>query len=431
MITAPRAQVIPEQELARLTLTSSDKEQQIAEQVRRQSVLSATRPSLGEINGLPVSGPQLPPPFPLVEEDTQMLDENSNESRNTGDDGKCNDGDASSERTLIDDSAAADADAVMTDVDEKEQQQQIFEDKENLAPTKDNTVRPSTPDVGLQPLAESSPSRTNEQPQAQSPVNDQMIKVNHPVDQEMDVGQSDSTGTAPERNPIMSNGIPPPTPKRPPPVPPRPKTIEQKEIIRSEVELGAQQDVTEVIANVLFQLQCAIKPLSVDESGEQIDQIKDMFFGKQKTYTINREGITRTQEEYFSDIKIDVASGSRDLYAALDGAFDVQEVEVGGVEEPQYTTISQLPPILQILVQRAQYDVVTKTSFKSNHFLEFKETIYMDRYMDSDDLELMVRRKACWAWKKLLAALEARQKDLTASEVRWPASPFSVRLTPS
>ena len=431
MITASKAQVIPEQELARLTLTSSDKEQQIAEQVRRQSILSTTRPSLGEINGLPVSGPQLPLSPPLVEEDTQMLDENLNGLKETGKDSKQNDGDASSEGTLIDESATVDADAIMTDVDEKEQQQQIFEDKENLAPTKENIIRPSFPEISLQPLSESSPSRTNEQQRSQSPVKVEMTGSDQPMDRDMDVGQFDGTEHAPDLDSLVSNGIRPPTPKRPPPVPPRPITMERKETIRSEVELGAQQDVTEVIANVLFQLECAIKPLSVDESGEQIDQIKNMFFGKQKTYTINREGITRTQEEYFSDIKIDVASESRNLYAALDGAFDVQEVEVGGAEEPQYTTISQLPPVLQILVQRAQYDVVTKTSFKSNNFLEFKETIYMDRYMDSEDPELMVRRKACWAWKKSLATLQARKRGLDANEVGRPAFPSSILLTPS
>jgi ubiquitin carboxyl-terminal hydrolase 25/28 len=41
-----------------------------------------------------------------------------------------------------------------------------------------------------------------------------------------------------------------------------------------EVEIGAQQDVTEVINNVLFQSQCAIRPLRIDSDGEQVDLIK-------------------------------------------------------------------------------------------------------------------------------------------------------------
>lgn len=64
-------------------------------------------------------------------------------------------------------------------------------------------------------------------------------------------------------------------PSHPPPVPPRP-TLEadrQKQLIE-EVEIGAQQDVTEVINNVLFQSQCAIRPLRIDSDGEQVDLIK-------------------------------------------------------------------------------------------------------------------------------------------------------------
>lgn len=63
---------------------------------------------------------------------------------------------------------------------------------------------------------------------------------------------------------------------QPPPVPPRPipEVDRQKQLIE-EVEIGAQQDVTEVINNVLFQSQCAIKPLRIDSDGEQVDQIKE------------------------------------------------------------------------------------------------------------------------------------------------------------
>jgi ubiquitin carboxyl-terminal hydrolase 25/28 len=65
-------------------------------------------------------------------------------------------------------------------------------------------------------------------------------------------------------------------PKRPPPVPPHPVSqLERQQQIREEVELGAQQDVTEVINNVLFQTQCAIKPYEIDADGEQVDLVKE------------------------------------------------------------------------------------------------------------------------------------------------------------
>ena len=405
MISAPTAQVTPEQELARLTLISSTTE----EHLRRHSILSAHRPSLGEIDGRPVLGPQLPTQAQPTHIGSEMSEGTTTVGTISamGVDAAIED-DASSEATLVGKPVSHDDDLMVLDSNEKEQQQEIFEDKENLPPSKADIVRPSTPDNHLDPLAESSPSRANEQQRHLSPV------------KELDKDREDT---------VMMNGAsqtPPPEehPTRaPPPVPPRPIADEQKKAIQEEVEIGAQQDVTEVIANVLFQLQCAIKAQSVDESGEQIDQVKKLFFGKQKSYITNKQGGIRSKEEFISDIKIDVASGPRDIYAAFDGAYDEQEVEIGGALEPQYTTISQLPPVLQVLVQRVQFDPAKKSTFKSNHHLELKETIYLDRYMDSGDEDLLARRRESWRWKKELAELETRKAGLTTTEVsrsyRW------------
>lgn len=388
MITTSRAQVTPEQELARLTLISSVTE----EHIRRHSILSGHRPSLGEIDGRPVLGPLLPPTSKVVEIDSEMTEVKENNGKRIEDGASGDDVDDSSDATLVEDQVTEDSDVIMLDAKVKEEQH-VLENKENLPPNKTLEERASTPEAQLQPLAETSSSHTNDQ---------QQLLIN-------------GDETAQSHNSMIPDKVHPPN--RPPPFPPRPKPEDQKILIQEEVEIGAQQDVTEVIQNVLFQLQCAIKAEAVDDSGEQLDQIKRLFYGKQKSYTTNREGSIRTKEDYFSDIKIDVASGPRSIYAALDGAFDVQEVEVGGDFEPQYTTISQLPPVLQIMVQRAQYDAEKKASFKSNHHLDLIETIYMDRYMDSEDEDLMQRRRESWVWKKELSQLETRMSELTRVEV--------------
>lgn len=399
MITIPDNKATPAQELARLTLISSSTE----ENMRRMSILSAQRPSIGDMGGVPIQGP-LPAPASTVDSPDTVMENGIDSSVEAPKEAKTLPGDeVSSEGTLVEAPAVdpnVDNDFMVIDAVEKpDQQERIFEDKENLAPTQEEVPRPATPDTQIKPLAESSPSRANEQARPQSPT-----KENTKNSESHQLASQDGTAL-------------PGPPNRPPPVPLRQKPEEQKRALQEEVEIGAQQDVTEVIANVLFQLQCAIKAESVDETGEQIDQIKKLFFGKQKSYTTNERGEIRSKEEFFSDIKVDVASGPRDIYAALDGAFDVQEVEVGGSMEPQYATISQLPPVLQVLVQRAQFDPKTKTSFKSINHLELKETIYMDRYMDSSDPDLQQRRKACWGWKKELSKLEARRSKLTENEV--------------
>lgn len=407
MITSANASVTPKSELARLTLVSS-------EMIRRQSILSPTRPSLGEIHGQPVLGP-LGPPALEVPGDTQMTESQAPaEAEEATEEGNRDlEGDASSDITLVDDPDVVDPDAMSIDDKDAISQSKIFEDKENLPPTKDGrTVALS--DVELVPLGATSPSRMNEQ-HLHSKVADQDGEA--PTDLTSEGQGSSKTGRASLDEQLPPNATTPP--KRQPPLPPRPKQINTtaSNALKEAEEAGAQQDVTEVIANCLFQLQCAIKADSVDASGEQIDLVKDLFFGKQKSYTTNKRGETRPKEDYMSDIKVDVATGSRDIYAALDGAYDVQDVEVDGGVEPQYTSISRLPPVLQVLVQRSLYDREKKVAFKSTNHLKLEDTIYMDRYMDSDDPELLKRRRQCWQWKEEVLALEKRKAQLASSDL--------------
>ena len=203
-----------------------------------------------------------------------------------------------------------------------------------------------------------------------------------------------------------------------PPLPPRPQSQEsdrQKQLLE-ELEIGAQQDVTEVINNVLFQSQCAIKPLGFESDGEQVDMIKDLFYGKTQSYILARQGV-RSKEERWCDIKVDVASGPRDIYSAIDGAFDVQNINVENSVAEQFGSISKLPPILQVQVQRVQFDPAKKRSFKSTQHLELLETIYLDRYMDTDQADLMNRRRQCWEWKNALKQLEGRRAELSRTSV--------------
>ena len=401
MIKSDRPQVIPEQELARLTLLSSSTE----EIFRRRSTLTGPRPALGEINGQIVQGP-LPPP--TIPEHTKESPEDSgppSQKTEGSSDDKLN-GDAividdnSSDGTLVEKpQSPPDTDLMVLDSPLEVEQQQVFEDKENLAPTKEEDARPSTPDKGMQPLAEASPSRINEQRASKSPPKSSIV------------GNADQ---APDQPP--PSRIPGP-PNRPPPVPPRDKKPVNKEEIQRELEFGAQQDVTEAISNVLFQLSCAIEGEGVDSEGEQVDTIKQLFFGKQKTVTTDKDGRARTKEELFSDIKVQVA-GPRDIYDALDSAFDEEEVDVGDAKERQYTTISVLPPILQIHIARAQYDKEKAALFKSNHHLEFPPVVFMDRYVDApEDADLQQRRSESWAWKRELARLEKQEAALANTSV--------------
>ncbi|KAL8853990.1 MAG: hypothetical protein Q9221_001113 [Calogaya cf. arnoldii] len=372
MITSPRAFTEPELELARLTLLS----QPVEAGLRRSSTIDGKRPSLGEINGRPIIGPLALPMSGIAENSIRT------DSKAAGS------GIESSEPTLLgNDPAEEGTDQEMPDLipqqsAEHSQKQPTLDDKENLPPSEASTERSNTIEPLLNSIEEASPELPNLQ--SQKETKEAVIEP----------------------------------PSRPPPYPPRPQPEENKDyIIRQEIQMGAQQDVTEVISNVLYQLECAVKPTSIDPSGEQINQIKDMFFGKLRSYTQNLRGDFETKEQFFAYLFVDVASGPKTIYEALDGAFDVQQVQVDGTFQPQYSTISQLPPVLNILVQRAQYDKKQSSTFKSVNHLELEETIYMDRYIDTDDKDLIQRRKESWDWKRQLRQLEARREDLIQTDL--------------
>ncbi|KAL8767123.1 MAG: hypothetical protein Q9209_006285 [Squamulea sp. 1 TL-2023] len=398
MITSPKTFIEPELELARLTLLS----QPVEADLRRSSTIGGQRPSLGEINGRPILGPAAPPNSHVIERNENT----NNRPAESGMHGIVGNGeeDRSSEPTLLGNDPAEEAiDQKMSDLlpeqtQQQSRKQQLLDDKENLPPSEAATERSTTPGQNLDPFAKASSSCANEQ-HSMTDGNHQLPDSHNP-------------------NKVQDAVIDPPS--RPPPYPPRPLPEENKDkIIRQtqEIQMGAQQDVTEVISNVLYQLECAIKATSFDTSGEQIDQIKDMFFGKTKSYTQNLQGDFETKEQFFSYLFVDVASGPKNIYEALDGAFDVQQVQVDNTYQPQYSTISQLPPVLNVLVQRAQFDQKQSSAFKSVNHLELEETIYMDRYVDSDDMDLIQRRTESWEWKQQLRQLEAREADLMMTDL--------------
>lgn len=142
-----------------------------------------------------------------------------------------------------------------------------------------------------------------------------------------------------------------------------------------------------------------------------------LFYGQTRSYITTSQG-TRSKDERWCDIKVDVASGSRDIYAAIDAAFDAQKISVENAEAEQFGSITRIPPILQIQVQRVQFDAVKKSSFKSTHHLELLETIYMDRYMDTQKPEVVNKRRQNWEWKAVLKSLEARRIELLRKHVR-------------
>jgi len=301
--TSPTSSVRPTTELANLTLLSDQK----VAQYRRDSVTSPNGPpSLEHLKqNIPIYSPENPNtnaviygphPRQLISPTPTPPLEDDIEMVDPPNDKDSGFGDDSSESTLIDTEVAN---------EEPSLSDNPFEDGKNIIDRADTAENLN--------------------------VEDDIIMINGET-----VDSKDKT---------------PPEPENPPPVPPRNKPDQDL------WAFGAQQDVTEVVGNVVFRLQCAIKAESIEEgTGEQIDLIRDTFYGANATYTQKSQTLEKKVESWANLIIYPDPVRPRDIYAALDVTFDMQMVEVENMQTRQYSSIAKLPPILQMHIQRTAFD---------------------------------------------------------------------------
>lgn len=402
MIETPQPSIKPDQELARLTLETES----VKEKMRRRSTLkSSDRPSLVS-DGRPMLGP-----LTLAEDDRigvdtsalvqspidgdaaldQLVDLDASKKeagdvatqpKQEGVDESTDDN--SSEATLV---SNPDSDHVMVDDATEQGEVLVLDDKENLSPDK-ATAPPNPPSASTsEPLAPASPSRLNSQAGAYS--------------------QNATAEDDPAKSELPTY-LPPPG--KPPPVPPRKPVHTSTSTLE---EYARQQDVTEVMNHCIIQLSCAMRPTGFDRSGEQEDEVHDLFFGQAITHSRPEKALP--QPVPFLNIITRVYHQPTDVYAAIDNEYDLQDAQDG---TQSYTSISRLPPVLSIALDRVAWNQQAKRQEKLNHHVEVPETIYMDRYLESaGDSELMQRREQTWEIKKELATLSAGRVVLEEKHV--------------
>lgn len=142
----------------------------------------------------------------------------------------------------------------------------------------------------------------------------------------------------------------------------------------------------------------------------------------------------RTQDEPFSCLLLDVpptTSSSpaltRDIYDGLDAVFAPSPIELEGhPAQRRVALVAPPPPVLQIQLQRVQYDRVKQTAFKSNAHLRFFDEIEVGRYVEvgEGDAEGEERRNRTMEMRSELDKVRERLAELTADKVRrcWPRS---------
>ncbi|KAI0031039.1 hypothetical protein K488DRAFT_25458, partial [Vararia minispora EC-137] len=202
----------------------------------------------------------------------------------------------------------------------------------------------------------------------------------------------------------------------PPPLPPR------KVSSAGGMLFGRQHDLTECMDNCIFQIETALLKFGgmAEAEDDKTSLVKRLFYGNRKQRIVHEADVSGRQptvherEDPFFQLPINVSDEGYDLYDGLAGYFADAAIELEGRPARMETSIADLPPILQIQLQRAQFDRETLQSFKSQAYVRFGETLFMDRFLDGVGAEKRERSKAIQAE---LGACRDRIQQLTTGKL--------------
>jgi ubiquitin carboxyl-terminal hydrolase 25/28 len=202
----------------------------------------------------------------------------------------------------------------------------------------------------------------------------------------------------------------------PPPLPARRFSTTTSDTLRqAQAKATQQQDVTEVHDSITQRLRAGMQPTGADNRGEQNDALRDLFAIGMSQTTMSAGSSSKPERISDSSIQLNVPTEPTTLYSALDDYFDPQVVTEGS-EKQQYRSIVELPPLIQINMPRIGFSK-EKGAFKSEAALRLEDELYLDRYCEGVQPDVLDRRRSAWGWRKSLAELKKEQKALNSTKI--------------
>ncbi|EOD52275.1 putative ubiquitin c-terminal hydrolase protein [Neofusicoccum parvum UCRNP2] len=189
--------------------------------------------------------------------------------------------------------------------------------------------------------------------------------------------------------------------------------------VGSRMVTADEQDASEILINILLQLSYAIRPEAFGKDNEQLDFIKELFYGEEATSLSRKDKKTTEQTSLFNTQYVTVVDKPKNIYEAIDDALDMGAIEDSDNAE-KWTTITRAPPILKIDVKRLGFDKEKKQTVRSENHLQLEDTIYIDRYLR--DEAILRTRMLSWKKKAKLKALRDRRAELAETKVGYSAS---------
>ncbi|KII93273.1 hypothetical protein PLICRDRAFT_35462 [Plicaturopsis crispa FD-325 SS-3] len=189
------------------------------------------------------------------------------------------------------------------------------------------------------------------------------------------------------------------TSKSPPPAI-KPPSMPTRKASESVMMFGRQHDVAECMDNCMFQIETALLKFSGlgDSFDDKTSVVKRLFYGRirQRLAVVAESRRSRPsmheKEDLFSHLPVNVVEDGVDLYDGLSSYFD-DAVEFEGKKARMEVSLVELPPLLQVQLQRVQFNRETLQPYKSQAHVKFGETIYMDRFLESADPQKRARAK--------------------------------------
>lgn len=144
-------------------------------------------------------------------------------------------------------------------------------------------------------------------------------------------------------------------------------------------QVTTQQDVCECLDNMVALLDSACTSDAAPHA------VHRLFAGTSLQRLSPPPPDSAKIEQAFTSLPVTLLPGALDMYDALDTFFNEEQVAWENATHVQRSiTLQHAPPLLQIHVQRVQYDRMKQRIVKNQAPLDLPDTLYLDRYMDPD-----------------------------------------------
>ncbi|WFD01220.1 ubiquitinyl hydrolase 1 [Malassezia yamatoensis] len=190
-------------------------------------------------------------------------------------------------------------------------------------------------------------------------------------------------------------------------------------------QVGTQQDVSECLDNMIFQIEAALAAYPDPSwAAMQKQSIHTLFYGQTAQVLSNQQDVT-TKQETFQTLPVTLLPESQSIYDALDTFFDDQILyKDDGQSVRRVVSLRQAPPLLQIQVQRVQYDRTLHRAVKTQAEMALDNVLYLDRYMEcsqnADPSELQ-RHELTQEDQQRITSLRTRIAQLLGEDQSLPS----------